>query len=39
MKYFKLHSLVDKFKVLVLKELDDKYYVSSSNKKFTKDYI
>ena len=30
MKYFKLHSLVDKFKVLVLKEFDDEYYVSSS---------
>lgn len=39
MKYFKLHSLVDKFKVLVLKEFDDEYYVSSSNRRFTKDYI
>lgn len=39
MKYFKLHSLVDKFKVLVLKDFDDEYYVSSSNKRFTKDYI
>lgn len=36
MKYFKLHSLVDKFKVLVLKEFDDEYYVSSSNKNLRK---
>ena len=39
MKYFELHSLVDKFKTMVLKELDDKYYLSSSNRRYTREYV
>ena len=39
MKCFELHDLVDKFNILVLKELDDEFYLNSNGKKYRKDDI
>ena len=39
MKYLILYDLVDKFNVLVLKELNDEFYINSDGKKYSKDDI
>ena len=39
MKYLILYDLVDKFNVLVLKELNDKFYIDSDGEQYSKDDI
>lgn len=39
MKYLKITSLENRFRILIVKDLDNKFYMSSNGTKFQRDYV